>query len=182
MPHLSLEPAMRLSGLAFAAVLAFACMPALAVTPAATTPSTQASSADIDHLLQVMDMKTMMAGMMEQMSIAQRKMVADGLGNAASDEKRARMQAVIDKTNVIVQQELSWTALEPVMRKVYTQVFSKAEVKAMIAFYSSPEGASILKKSPQAMSLSMQEMQPLMTATIEKVRTAITEESATVKK
>ncbi|MDI1252431.1 DUF2059 domain-containing protein [Thermomonas sp.] len=173
---------MRLSGLTLAAVLAFACTPALADNPVTTTASTQASSADIDRLLQVMDMQTMMAGMMKQMSDAQRTMVVDSFGKDASDDQRTRMQAVLDKTNTIVQQELSWRTLEPVMRKVYAQVFSKAEVTAMITFYSSPEGASILKKSPQIMGLTMHEMQPLMVSTMEKVKAAITEEIAAPKK
>lgn len=173
---------MRLPGLALAAVLALACMPALADNPGTATTTTQASSADIDRLLQVMDMQAMMTGMMRQMSDAQRTMVVDAFGKEATDDQRARMQAVLDKTNAIVQKELSWTALEPIMRKVYAQVFSKAEVTAMIAFYSSPEGASILKKSPQAMGMAMQEMQPLIEATMQKVRSAISEESAAAKK
>jgi hypothetical protein len=179
---------MRLSGLALAAFLALACGPALADNPdaatatATATASAQASSADIDRLLQVMDMQTMMDGMMKQISDAQRTMVAGAFGKDASDDERARMQAVLDKTNAIVRQDFSWTALEPVMRKVYTQVFSKNEVTAMIAFYSSPEGASILKKSPQAMGLTMQEMQPLMVATMEKVKAAIREEVGASKK
>ena len=31
----------------------------------------------------------------------------------------------------------SWTAIEPIIRKVYLQLFSKPEVDAMIAFYGS---------------------------------------------
>lgn len=173
---------MRLPSLVFAAVLAFACTPAFADKPVSTTASTQASSADVDRLLQVMDMQNMMAGMMKQMSDVQRTMVTDSFGSDTSDAQRARMQAVLEKTNAIVQQELSWTALEPVIRKVYAQVFSKQEVTAMIAFYSSPEGASILKKSPQAMTLTMQEMQPLMMEAVDKVKAAISEETAAPKK
>ena len=173
---------MRIPSLALAAVLAFSCTPALAANAAPTTATTPASSADIDRLLQVMDMQTMMAGMMKQMAEAQRALVVDAFDKDASDEQRTRMQAVLDKTNAIVQQELSWTALEPVIRKVYGEVFSKEEVTAMTAFYSSPEGASILKKSPQAMARTMQEMQPLMTATMEKVKAAINEKAEPSKK
>ena len=39
----------------------------------------------------------------------------------------------------------------------------------MIAFYGSAEGASILRKSPQAMTLTMQEMQPLMQRLMEDI-------------
>lgn len=175
---------MRLPSLALAAVLALTCIPAIAGNPAveSETASTQTSTADVDRLLQVMDMKTMMAGMMQQMSDAQSKMVLQAFDEQSSDTERARMQAVMDKTNAIVQEELSWTALEPVIRKVYAQVFSKDEVTAMITFYSSPEGTSILKKSPQAMTLTMQEMQPLMIATMEKVKAAINDGIASSKK
>ena len=173
---------MRLPSFVLAAVLAFACTPALAGDPITTTASTQASSADVDRLLQVMDMQNMMAGMMKQMSEAQRTMVVDSLGSDKSDAQRMRMQVVLDKTNAIIEQELSWKALEPVIRKVYAQVFSKQEVAAMIAFYSSPEGASILKKSPQAMTLTMQEMQPLMVDAVNKVKAAIEEETVAPKK
>jgi hypothetical protein len=47
------------------------------------------------------------------------------------------------------------------MRKVYSQVFDNREVDAMIAFYSTPEGASILRKSPQVLAVAMQEIQPI---------------------
>lgn len=169
---------MRIIRVALAAALALSLTPAFAANPPATAVTTQASSADIDRLLKVMDMQTMMAGMLKQISEAQRTMVVDAFGKDVSDEQRARMQAVLEKTNGIVQQELSWAALEPVIRKVYAEVFSKDEVTAMTAFYSSPEGASILKKSPRAMALTMQEMQPLMMTTMEKVKAAINEKAA----
>ncbi len=166
---------MRLANLTLAAALAFTCTPAIADNPAvrAETASTQATTADIDRLLQVTDMQTMMAGMMQQISDSQRTMVVDSFGSDMSDADRTRMQGVLDKTNAIVQQELSWQALEPLVRKVYAQVFSKDEVAAMIAFYSSPEGTSILKKSPQAMAMTMQEMQPLMMDTMARVKAVI---------
>lgn len=81
-------------------------------------------------------------------------------------------------SSTIIQKHLSWEALEPVVRKVYMQVFSKREVQAMTAFYASPEGASILKKSPQAMGLTMQEIQPAMQAAMQEVKTAIEQKAA----
>ena len=46
----------------------------------------------------------------------------------------------------------------------------------MIAFYGSTEGASILRKSPQAMTLTMQEMQPLMMRLMEDIKVDIDNE------
>ena len=64
------------------------------------------------------------------------------------------------------------------VRKVYAQVFDKREVDAMIAFYSSPEGASILKKSPQVLAATMQEVQPIARDTMTEVKAMIDEEIA----
>ncbi|QNU14888.1 DUF2059 domain-containing protein [Thermomonas sp. XSG] len=168
---------MRRIGLSLALLFAFS--PAVLAQTAAHAPVAEsASAADVDRLLQAMDMKTMMAGMMQQMQGAQEKMLADAFGADLDEAKRARMQEAMATSSTIIQKHLSWEALEPVVRKVYMQVFSKREVQAMTAFYASPEGASILKKSPQAMGLTMQEIQPAMQAAMQEVKTAIEQKAA----
>ena len=158
---------MRRLGLALALALSSAfASPAFAGDP---VPVQQASAADIDRLLEVMDMQTMMAGMMEQMSAVQGQMVDEAFGKHASDADRERMKSVTARTDALVKKSMSWPTIEPIIRKVYLQLFSKAEVDAMIAFYGSAEGASILRKSPQAMTLTMQEMQPLMQRLMEDI-------------
>ena len=152
---------MRRLGLALALALSttFA-MPAFAADPVPAPQQTTA--ADIDRLLEVMDMQAMMAGMMDQMSAVQGQMVDEAFGEDLSDADRARMKSVTARTDALVKKRMSWPAIEPIIRKVYLQLFSKPEVDAMIAFYGSAEGQSILKKSPQIMALTMQEMQPIM--------------------
>ena len=167
---------MRAIGLALALSLSTAfASPAFAAEPA-PAPQQQASAADIDRLLEVMDMETMMAGMMAQMSTLQEQMVDEAFGKDLSDADRKRMQSVTARTQALVDKSMSWTAIEPIIRKVYLQLFSKAEVDAMIAFYGSAEGASILRKSPQAMTLTMQEMQPLMMRLMEDIKVDIDSE------
>ena len=168
---------MRLLGLVLALILSTAsATPAFAADPA-PAPKQQASAADIDHLLEVMDMETMMAGMMAQMSTVQAQMVDEAFGKELSEADRKRMQSVTARTQALVEKSMSWTAIEPIIRKVYLQLFSKPEVDAMIAFYGSAEGASILRKSPQAMTLTMQEMQPLMMRLMEDIKVDIDKEA-----
>lgn len=171
---------MRRIGLSLALLFAFS-PAALAQTAAQPPAAESASAADVDRLLQAMDMKTMMAGMMQQMQGAQEKMLADAFGADLDAAKRAKMQEAMATSSTIINKHLSWEALEPVVRKVYTQVFSRREVQAMTAFYASPEGASILKKSPQAMGLTMQEIQPAMQAAMQEVKTAIEQQAAAAK-
>ena len=183
----------RASLLASAFALSFATAPAFATDPVpgvspAVAPAlvpvpaeARASDADIDRLLQVTDMPSMLSGMVKQMTEAQHAMVAEAFGKDIPEAQRAHMQQVLAKSDAIVQKHLSWQTLEPVFRKVYTQVFSKQEVDAMIAFYSSAEGASILKKSPQALALSIREMQPIARETMTEVKAMVDEELAAPK-
>lgn len=166
--------------LVLAVAAPFASVPVFAADapPAPAPVSTQASDADVGRLLEVMGMQSMMDDMLKQMSASQEAMVVDAFGKDLSDAERGRMQDVLAKANALTLKHLSWAALEPIMRKVYAQVFSKQEVDAMVAFYSSPEGSSILKKAPQAMALSMQEMQPLVRDTMAEVKAMVDEEIA----
>ena len=158
---------------------AFAAEPAPA--PAVVPVADRASDADIDRLLQVMDAKSMMDKVMQQMSASQQAMVEDAFGKDVSDADRTRAHDLVAKTNAIMLKHMSWTDLEPVLRKVYAQVFDKREVDAMIAFYSSREGASILKKTPQVLAISMQEIQPIIRAAMVEVKAMIDEEIAAPK-
>ncbi len=152
---------MRRLSLALALATAFAATPASAAEPQQTATQ-QASSADIARLLEVMDMRSMMDSMLKQMSEVQEATITQAFGSDLSDKDRAEMSDFMRRTNAKVHARLSWDRLEPLFSRVYTQLFSRREVDAMIAFYGSAEGQSILKKSPQAMALAMQEMQPLM--------------------
>ena len=152
---------MRRLSLALALATAFAATPASAAEPQQTATQ-QASCADIARLLEVMDMRSMMDSMLKQMSEVQEATITQAFGSDLSDKDRAEMSDFMRRTNAKVHARLSWDRLEPLFSRVYTQLFSRREVDAMIAFYGSAEGQSILKKSPQAMALAMQEMQPLM--------------------
>ena len=161
--------------LAFAFVAA---PPAFATDPAPA----RASDADIQRLLEVMDMKTMMADMMRQMSEAQRPMLMEAFGQELSDADRQRMERLLVRVDAITQKHMDWSALEPIVREVYARVFDAREVAAMTAFHSTPEGASILRKSPQAAALTMQELQPIMVAAMQEVQTVIATEIEASKK
>lgn len=164
---------MRHVGLALALLLATS--PTLAAEPAAPAAAAPAaaSAADVDRLLAAMDMQSMMAGMMQQIETVQAKMVTDAFAGDLTDAQRKELHEAQARTSAIVNRHLAWSALEPIVRKVYLQVFSQREVQAMTTFYSSPEGAAILKKSPQAMALTMQEIQPVMMAALAEVKTEL---------
>ena len=173
---------MRRIGLSLALLFAFS--PGLAQSPATATPAPveAANPAEVDRLLAVMDMQAMLSGMMQQVNAAQEKMVLDAFDEAMTESERKEMQEVMASASAIVRKHMGWTALEPVVRKVYLQLFTRQEVQAMIAFYTSAEGASILKKSPQAMAITMQEIQPIATAAMTEAMSVIEKRIAEQKK
>lgn len=163
---------MRRIALSLALLLAFA-PTTIAQTAAQPATTETASAADVDALLTAMDMKTLMAGMMQQMQGSQEKMLTEAFGSDMGEADRKRMQEAMSATSTIVNKHMAWDKLEPIVRKVYMQVFTRREVLAMTAFYASPEGASILKKSPQAMALTMMELQPVMIKAMDEVKAEI---------
>ena len=165
---------MRRISLPLAFLFAFAASPVFAADPASQQPAV----AKVDRLLDVMDMKSMMAGMMEQMTASQHTMLMESFGKDASESQREQLQNVLAKSDAIVRKHMDWSALEPVVRNVYARVFTQDEVDAMIAFYSSAQGAAILKKTPQAAALTMQELQPIMIAAMQEVKAAVESETA----
>lgn len=168
---------MRRLCLALALATAFAATSAVAAEPQQAAAQ-QASTADIDRLLEVMDMRAMMGEMLKQMGDVQEATIAQAFGEDLSDKGKAEMSDFMRRTQAKVQARLSWDTLEPLFSRVYMQLFTKREVDAMIAFYGSAEGQSILRKSPQAMTLAMQEMQPLMQEMMADLKTDLDKELA----
>ena len=132
---------------------------AVAVCPARAAEPT---AADVDRLLEVMQVEKLMEETMQQMGQVQAQMIGEAFGKDLPDAERAAMQAFMARTRDGMRQRMSWATLAPVMRKVYTQVYTEQEVHAMIAFYGSQTGAAILRKTPQSSMMMMQEMQPVM--------------------
>jgi hypothetical protein len=68
---------------------------------------------------------------------------------------------------------------------IYAEVYSEAELKAMLAFFASPEGKSMLQKQPQVMQhmtpliMEMQkEMGPKIQALVQKAKADAEAEAA----
>lgn len=78
----------------------------------------------------------------------------------------ARQQAILDKFRAdvvaLMKSEMSWEQLEPIFVEIYQGSMTQQEVDAMLAFYRTPEGQSVLKKLPQVMQMSMNKVQGIM--------------------
>jgi len=76
------------------------------------------------------------------------------------------------KLNKMVQdmlKEMPWEEMMQAMVPAYQKHFTKGDMDALIAFYSTPTGQTILREMPGLMADSMQVMMPRMEQYIEKV-------------
>jgi hypothetical protein len=100
-------------------------------------------------------MKLMMQGAYQQMRAMQREEIKKEQPDVTGEDI-----AKVDAISEEVLKELSIEGLLDDMVPVYQKHLTKADVDAMVAFYSTATGQKILKEMPAIMSEGMQAMQP----------------------
>lgn len=99
-----------------------------------------------------------MSGMLRQVATQQAQLPA-----TATPAQRAQFEAYMAKVMDLAMSEAKTMISK--MDVAYAEVYSEAELKAIIAFFKSPEGESMMAKQPQVMARIMplmQEMQQSM--------------------
>jgi uncharacterized protein len=146
---------------------------AFILPPAHAAPPTEAQ---VDKLMDTMDMRRMLDDMFVQLDAMGENMGQQMLGEDATPEQRESLRNITARQQASTRKAMSWDTLGPIYRRVYTKLFTAEEVEAMIAFYGSDAGRSIMRKVPQAMQLSMEEMQPIMQTMIADMRKTLESE------
>jgi uncharacterized protein len=142
-------------------------------TPAQAAPPTDAQ---IDALMDTMDMRRTLDEMFVQIDAMGESMGRQMLGDDATPEQLESLQNIMTQQRTSTRKLMSWETLGPIYRRVYARLFTAEEVEAMTVFYGSQTGRGILRKMPQAMQLSMQEMQPLMQSMFAEMQKSIESE------
>ncbi len=79
------------------------------------------------------------------------------------DPQRRQMAMDVQKQLMdLLRRKLAWDKMKPLYVRIYSESFSEEEVSAIIAFYTTPAGKSMLEKLPLVMSKSMEMVQPMM--------------------
>jgi hypothetical protein len=133
-------------------------MVGLAQTPTADSAATKA---DIERYFQVIHLRDTMKQMMDVMAKQTHQMVHSQISKNAANlppDFEERMNKMTDEElkNFPVEEMLQ--AMIPVYQKHWT----KGDVDAMVAFYSTPTGQKVLRELPATMAEGMQAMQPIL--------------------
>jgi len=118
------------------------------------------NQAQIDRLLEVTRVRESIASMLPQIQASQQQMIQQMLADRAlSEHERHELDAKVAASLKTMATLLSWEQLQPLYRELYIQTFDADEVQAMIDFYASPVGQSMVQKMPVLMHNAMQAVQ-----------------------
>lgn len=136
--------------------------PASAQSAPASVSAPAATEAQVDALFEALEMRRTLDEIFAQMNTMSETVGLQVLGEDATAEQRASMKRIVAQQQKAMREVMSWETMAPIYRRIYMRLFTADEVKAMTAFYGSDTGRGIMRKMPQAIQLSMEEMGPVM--------------------
>lgn len=167
---------MKRSALALVICLVFAC-----ASYAQQDPKDQpASKEDIQRYMDVMHSREMTMGILQAMKPGMHKMVSEQMKNQPNlpPDFQARMDAMMDD----MIDSLPIDELLQAMAPVYQKHFTKGDVDALVAFYSSPTGQKLLKELPAITGEAMQASTGIIQKMVANMQQRVQEQIAQVQK
>lgn len=111
------------------------------------------SDASIDTLFKVTDVEATLKASLADADEMAKNMLVNMLQDMGTELNEAQQKVVgdgVDKMMIVWTDMFGWDALKPSMVKVYKELYTQEEVDAMIEFYQTPVGRSIISKQAQA--------------------------------
>ncbi len=142
---------------------------------------TPATKEDVERYLEITHARDTTKQMMEVIRKQTHDMMRAKLSKQAlklPPDFEARMDKMMDDMLKDFPVEEMLQAMVPVYQKHWT----KGDVEAMIAFYSSPTGQKILKELPATMAEAMQAMAPIVQKQMDRIMERVQQEVAQVLK
>ena len=140
--------------------------------PLHLSASESSKAEKVDALVEVMNLDEML----DSMNIQINNMIGSMHTQLeVSESERPLFEEYHQQVLAIMQAELSWEQFEPMMVNIYNKHFSEEEITAMLEFYRSETGQSILSKMPVVMQESMVTSQAMAQRLMPEVQ-ALTEE------
>jgi uncharacterized protein len=155
-------------------LLATLCLALVAPCVAQTSDSDPATRDDIILYLRTMRSHDMFRKMMEVQSQSMQKLLRDQLlqdTGTVPPEFSARMK----KAMADLIQEMPVDDIVQAMIPAYQKHFTRSDIRAMIAFYSSPVGQKVLQELPVVTQEGMQAAMPILTKYLDVWKTRMQE-------
>jgi hypothetical protein len=123
--------------------------------------STVGTKEDVERYLEVTHARNMMKQMMDVMTKQTHQMVHQQIAKDI-DKLPPDFETRMNKMTDDMLKTFPVDEMLEVMIPVYQKHWTKGDVDAMVAFYSTPTGQKILRELPATMAEAMQAMQPIL--------------------
>ncbi len=165
--------------LLFATILCLAlASSALAQNNDANAP---ASKEDVERYLQAMHSHEMMQNMIVAMAKPMHQMVHDEYLKQ-KDKLPADFEPRMNKIMDDMMKSMPFDQMMQAMVPTYQKHFTKGNIDDLVAFYTSPTGAKVLREMPEIMGESMQAMMPIIRQNIDQMNQRVQQEIAEMMK
>src|ERR1019366_255298 len=104
--------------------------------------------------------KQVSANFMKQLSTAGEKLI----GPNATDDKKAQLADFEKKFAQMIDAQVGWDVIEPLLTDYYTKAFTEEELDVIVTFYKTPAGAALVERMPAVNSQAIQLLQAKMAA------------------
>jgi hypothetical protein len=129
-------------------------------------------AAKIQQLFEITHVDRLMNQMADQMLGQMNAMMKQQTaGTDLTPKQRDIMSTFTTKVGGMVKGQLDWNKLKPQFITLYATTYTEPEIDAILAFYRSPAGQTMLAKLPELSAKSMQIGQTQVTALIPQLRT-----------
>jgi len=142
----------------------------LAQTAAAPDAKADAAATkeDVERYFQAVHSHDMMLKMLEAMSGPMHQ-AAHTQCEKDKDKLPADCEARVNKLLDSMMKEMPFDEMMEAMVPAYQKYFTKGDMDALIAFYSTPTGQKVLQELPAVTAEGMQAMMPIMQKSVEKM-------------
>lgn len=131
----------------------------------------KATLADAEEVLRKMDFERMMTRMMDQQKAAMVDMPRQmSRGAGANGVDREEMAAFQKKTMDVLFEAMNFAEMKGDMAKLYSEIFTRDELRGLSDFYSTPAGQAMVDKQPEVAQKLNALMMPRMMAAMPKVQ------------
>jgi hypothetical protein len=148
----------------------------LACSAQNSTDDTPATREDVQRYLQIVQSREMAKKMFAVMAQAARQMEHEQYLKHKDElpaDYETKMNARVDE----MFGNMPWDEMLQAMVPAYQRHFTKGDIDNLVAFYSSPTGAKLLRETPAMMAEAMQGMMPIVTRYTETVKDQLQKET-----
>jgi len=146
-----------------------------------TAADAPASKEDVERYFEAVHSHDMMLKMVEAMSKSRHQMAHEQC-EKDKDRLPADCEARINKMMDDMMNKMPFDEMMQAMVPAYQKHFTKGDMDALIAFYSTPTGQKMLQQLPAVMTEGMDAMMPIMRKSVDKMTERVQQQVAEMMK